>query len=361
MYRTSYILIVFSGFFLNFLPVSPIYLFFFLSLIGVFLYSLKNQELHFNHLTGLTLILLGYLIITQIMINEDKTNAIYNVIISLIYFILTFASIHKLETEKIIKISKSFINVSILLLIVEAIWRISHPWYPTTLWYMTQVDSSFYKYKMNSIMYQDSNFVGIFIISLFFFCVYLKLNHAITLRWQMIVLASLCGLTFSRAAIITLVAFYILLGIRSKAMKGLMILLSMLFGFVFLINYIDDDISFLSKLDIIDRTITFMKHASISEIAIGIGFGNAFKYLQIGAHNFIVTYLIESGVIGLFLLLLLWWKILRSTKFKAGIIMIPFLVSGMSLAGHAITYLYCIFAIIYILEKRKEISMDVVS
>lgn len=352
MYKTAFLLIVFSGFFINFLPISPIYLFFTLSFVGLFLQTLKIKKLVFNSLIGITMVLLCYLLVTQLMIIPEKTNALYNVILSLIYFVFSFQVLYSLSSDKILNISVKFINISILLVIIETIWRLTHPWQPQTTWQFMQVDSSFYKYKMNSIMYQDSNFVGIFIVALFFFCIYLRRYQAILLKWQMFMLTILCVLTFSRAAIFTLIAFYILIGFKTKIMKILLSITAIITGATFIFGYMNSDISFLSKIEIVDRAFEFLSDTTMSNVLLGIGFGNSFEYLRIGAHNFMITYLLESGLIGFILLFVLWWRILKKTKFKAGIVMLPFLLAGMSLAGHAITYLYCIFAIIYILEKK---------
>ncbi|MGY4806851.1 hypothetical protein ACVNRM_14825 [Bacillus paranthracis] len=148
-------------------------------------------------------------------------------------------------------------------------------------------------------------------------------------------------------------------------MRVLLSITAIIAGSAFIFGYMNSDISFLSKIEIVDRAFEFLSDTTMSNVLLGIGFGNSFEYLRIGAHNFIITYLLESGLIGFILLFVLWWKILRKTKFKAGIVMLPFLFAGMSLAGHAITYLYCIFAIIYILEKKntsnEENSIPVLS
>ncbi|PEA54432.1 hypothetical protein CON64_12710 [Bacillus pseudomycoides] len=358
MYRIAFLLIVFSGFFINLLPISPNYLLFVMSCIGLFFYILKNKKIYFNALMSISLIFLGYLLITQFMLITEQTNAVYNVMLSLVYFILSFMVLYDLDIDNILKLSKKFINISIMLLVIEAYWRLTHPWSLQNTWQLSQVDSGFYKYKMNSFMYQDSNFVGIFIISLFFFCVYLRNCKKITLKWQMSILAILCILTFSRAAIFTLFTFYILIGFKSKWIRILLVIASASMGIFFISSYFNSDVSFLSKIEIIDRAWEFIKNTTASNVLLGIGFGNSFEYLSIGAHNFIITYLIESGLIGFTILVVLWWEILRKTNFKAGIIMVPFLVNGMSLAGHAIPYLYCMFAIIYMLEEKDKPIVD---
>ena len=65
------------------------------------------------------------------------------------------------------------------------------------------------------------------------------------------------------------------------------------------------------------------------------------NYFGMGAHNFIVAHFVESGLIG--------FLTFYTSKNKA----LPFLLAGMSLAGHAIPYLYAVFVLIILLEKNK--------
>lgn len=166
-------------------------------------------------------------------------------------------------------------------------------------------------------------------------------------------------LTFSRASILTLVLFYVLIGLSTLGKRIFFTTCLMFIGFFYIGNYVISDGSFMSKIYIVDQTWSFLKSTSLTNVLFGIGFGNTFQYLGIGAHNFVITYLLESGLIGLTFIFLLWWKILRYTKFRAAVIMVPFLVNGMSLASHAIPYLYCVFAIVYTLEKKCELLKEV--
>jgi len=208
-------------------------------------------------------------------------------------------------------------------------------------------------------MYQDSNFVGLFILSLFFFLLYIKQFTFKKYYLSFAMLTILLLTTISRASILTLFLFVILYFNRKIIYKYrifififLIILAFTLFPILLEYRTIDD--SFSTKFGIFDKTIEYISNASVINLLFGVGFGNAVEVLNVGAHNFFVTYIVESGFIGLVLIVILWTYILLKTKFKAGIVMLPFLFNGMSLASGAIPYLYAIFAVILILEKRRN-------
>jgi hypothetical protein len=113
------------------------------------------------------------------------------------------------------------------------------------------------------------------------------------------------------------------------------------------------DSSFQSKFHILNLFLDFIKTSNIIDFLFGIGFGNTVSYLGIGAHNFIVAHFVESGLIGFLLLVTFYTSIIFISKNKILIVLLPFLLTGMSLAGHAIPYLYTIFVLIILLEKHK--------
>lgn len=353
MKKSAWLLIVFSGFFITYLPLSPIYISVVLAFIGIFFSIIKTNKIHFNSIIAWDIIFIIYLCFSQTLGIKIISNAFYNVLFSLLYLILSFEAIHNLSSTQLKKICRTFINLSITLLIAESYWRLTHPLFNRILDNSQDINSSFYPYKFSSIMYQDSNFVGLFIVSLFFLCLYLKKYDKEKLNWQMLILAILCFFTFSRASILTIILFSFLIGVKSSIKNVFILTVFLVLGFVYIFKYIISDGGFLARIYIFNIAWNFFKNTSFHNIFFGVGFGNTFNYLGIGPHNIIVVYLLESGIVGLTLLVLLCYKILKQTKFRTGIIMIPFLFNAMSTMGHAIPYLYCIFAIIYTLEKNR--------
>ncbi len=358
-YLALIFIIPFSGFYITKLPLSPIYLFI---LIGVYLSTILifiSNKIKLSKEVVLAIALLFYFLIFQQIFSIPNISAYVNFSFSIVVFIVSHIILNKTNTNTIINISQKLIFFSIPLLVYEAYYRITNPVFFVDFEEKGREDLAFYYFKMNSIMYQDSNFVGLFILSLFFFLLYLKQftfkNYYISFSLLIILIFA----TISRASILSLVLFSFLYIFRQKIYKyriaifiSSIILAFLLFPILFEYRTIDD--SFSTKFGIFDRTFEYISNANFVHVLFGVGFGNAVEVLDIGAHNFFVTYLVESGVLGLLLLVVFWSYMLYKTRFKAGIIMFPFLLNGMSLASGAIPYLYAMFAVILVLELRRN-------
>lgn len=368
MYKLVALLIVpFSGFYITKLPLSPIYIFFILSSFLVSLLFLYRATIIRSNIISIALIFLLYIIITHTLRGDSlSSSAIVNVVLSLLFFIFTYNVINKVPTIHILKAGNKLVYFSLPLLIYEAHYRISNPIFYFDPTEVGKEDMLFYVYKMNSIMYMDSNFVGIFIVAIFFFKFYLmsSLMHKRTDYLILLALIILCLLTLSRASILSIIIFSTIYPVRSLLYKKrktvfiLSVFVSIfLYGALSKFQFLDE--SFSTKFEIIEHAIKFVEHQPVSTVLFGAGLGNAVSAIGMGAHNFIVTYLIETGIIGLLVLSFLWGTILIKSKFKCGIVMFPFLLNGLSVAGHAIPYLYVIYAVILVVERRKQVAKSI--
>lgn len=358
-YTALLFIIPFSGFYITKLSLSPVYVFtlfgIFLSIIQIF----KSCKIRLSKVTFLAFVLLIYFSLFQHFFSTPNISAYINFNFSIVVFIFSYLVLNQNHTNKITKVSEKLIFFSLPLLIFEAYYRLSNPVFFVDFAEKGREDLFFYYFKINSIMYQDSNFVGLFILSLFFFLLYIKQFTFKKYYLSFAMLTILLLTTISRASILTMFLFVILYFNKKIIYKYrifvfifLIILAFTLFPILLEYRTIDD--SFSTKFGIFDATIEYISNASVINLLFGVGFGNAVAVLNVGAHNFFVTYIVESGFIGLVLIVILWTYILLKTKFKAGIVMLPFLFNGISLASGAIPYLYAIFAVILILEKRRN-------
>jgi len=357
-YIALFFIIPFSGYYITKLPLSPIYFFIlfgsYLSVIILFL----SKSIKYDKAMILITLFLIYLLITQLVFTTPNISAFVNFIFSLVVFLVVYLIMHKTSQSTIINLSEKLIYFSLPLLIYEAYYRISNPVFFADFAEQGRDELEFYYFKINSIMYQDSNFVGIFILSLFFFLLYVKQYTNKSYYKSFFILFFLIFATLSRANILSLLIFLILYKFRAffyKYKKLVFITTISLISFMIpiLLKYRKIDDSFSTKFGIFERTFEYFANATLSNQFFGVGFGNAYEVLKIGAHNFFVTYLVESGLIGLVFVLIIWTYFLIKSKYKIGIVMFPFILSGMSLASGAIPYLYVMFAIILVLESRK--------
>lgn len=348
-YIATFLLVVFSGYFINTVSVSPIYIFFILGVFGITIYCIKKRRIPYTDVQVFALIFVMYIFVSQTLFMQNKNHAKINVLFSLIYLIITILGLSSLNRDDVIEIGKYFIWISIPLLVIEAVYRISHP----IVYNNNEIEAgrAYYKYKYNSIMFEDSNYVGVFIICLFFLCVYLEHNYNQRLKIPKYILLLLAIATFSKAAIATMIIFFVVFDLEiSRLLKGVIIITAAAFGLSDFISQILKDGSLYGKLNIIYSTTKYLSTAPIYRVLFGVGFGNTKNVITLGAHNMIATYVVESGVIGLLMLLILWGMLLRGSHGKMIIVMAPIFMDAMSLIGHAIPFVYCAFAIIYVLE-----------
>lgn len=353
-YVISYLIIVFSGFYLFNTPIKPVYI---LSLISYYLYLVfllfKDKKKYIDKISIGSFIFIFYILITQ-LVKEIDIGVLFNILISFISMIILMQTLRNIKQEKIHKISYKFIDFTILLTLIDTINRFINS--------INMPNSDFYKFKFGSIMFLDSNFVGILIITTLFLCIYLQKYKIQNSNKRILILIILCILTYSRSAIISMsicmyIYFFLKLKEKKRIYKEIFFMYSVALVFIvnnIIFNYILNDGSFYSKFYIVDRSIEFLSNeATINQILFGVGVGNTAQVLGIGGHNILITYLIETGIIGLMMYGLVMFLILSATKMKAWIILLPNFIAGLSLSSLAMPFMYIPCVIIYMCEKNN--------
>lgn len=351
IYIADILLFCFSGYFINILPISPVYISYVLSVFILIEYCLTKRKIHINLITAIAIVLMIYIGVTQLVIMTNTNHSVINVLFSLSFIVFGMIGLETIEREKVINLAIKFINLSIPLLVFEAAYRWMNPIVEEN---NILTGRTYYQYKYNSIMFDDSNYVSIFLLSMFFLSTYLSKYCNASLKKQKLILFVLTLATLSKAAAASLLIFFVLFDLNISRMKKiLIIILAAIYGLSEYINLILWDGSLMGKLNIFISMIEYLKRASIVRILFGVGFGQTSKVIYLGGHNLFVTYIVESGVVGTILLVVLWIEFLRFTKYKVGIVMAPIFLAAMSLIGHAIPFVYCTFVIIYMLEHKK--------
>lgn len=356
---SSILLICFSGFYLTgILAVSPLYLTFIIAFVTLITGNIIKQNTSLHRLSFPVLLYMGYLILSQSLIKPNISSFI-NILFSLIYLILVLNTVKHLDKDLIARYSRYFILFTILIIFIETLWRLTHPDFSpdgTSQDYREVEGLLFYAYKHTSIMFQDSNFVGTYALCGYFLYQYLLSRKFVRSKMPLIILGVLIILTLSRSAILTVPIAYILIHVSSRnssLVTRTLALIALISGVLVLLAKMASDVSFLSKFEIIELSISHLKESSLSEILFGIGYGNTVNYFGIGAHNLFVTHLIESGIIGLLLFLIVNLMFIKGSNRYSLYLTFPLFISGFSLAGHALSFYYSCLVIIYILEKKN--------
>ncbi len=342
---SGFLVVAFSGFYLKIGIFSPVYWTALLGLIffAYMIFAGKTFVL-VNDVVIATLAFMGYVLLSQLP--RGTNGSLLNVLFSAFYFLLTYEILLSSKKESVLLFCKYLIWISIVLLLVELGWRFTHP---------ALEQPSFYKFKFNSIMYLDSNFVAVFAMCLFFLALYLHENHNVELKKEMIALLILIVLTFSRASILVVAACTILFTKRiPRKWKQMIVVVGCVAAAVLLRIMLNDD-SNQMRFYIVQVAIDFYANQStLAQKLFGIGFGQTQNYIGYGPHLLFITYLLEAGLVGLILLIGYWFVLLKRSRYKAGYVMIPFLIVGFSMAPHFIPYQYCAYAVIMVLESKVE-------
>lgn len=285
-------------FYIKYFLIKPVYILLF---VLVFLAYMSNKYILTIRYFIIGLLFQLFLIYHLLFLDSDM-GMILNACLSILAFPVLSFYIQKANINTI----KSFFNICILFFSVEGLWRLTNPIYVIENRDVLPEDGSgwFYPYKLNSFIFQDSNYVALHLFCLFFIALVLKLN------WKAFLLFILIVLTFSRAVILgAMLAFILLLIVNSqyfKYLKAVMLvsIVSFIAYFVIVFEQIAQgslimDGSFLTKFSIINSAIYYANnYFTLYDYLFGVGLSHSYDLIDRGAHNIFVVLLFETGIIG---------------------------------------------------------------
>ncbi len=312
--------------------VCPILLYILIGLFFKINFPLKIQSfILFIFLYLITNIVLQYYL-------NAHVGSVLNYTISWLLLIYGCYLCKDLDSCRIHKIIVKTAWITLAYTFLDAAWRFAHP-------EMSQVfdgNPAFYKYKFNSLMFEDSNFVGLLLVSIngIVLCSSslnnVKLNSPLILT---ILLATI--LTFSRASIFAILFSYILwVYFNSKKSIRMLIAFAFVLSILSLFAALSDDGSFRSKFIIIELFFTKFTQLDIISQLIGVGLSNTFDYIGIGAHNILVFLVFELGLLGGLLFLMVFLMCYFLIGSSSLFIILPFFINGFSLVSTSIPIMY---------------------
>jgi hypothetical protein len=334
-----------------------------LFLVGTIILLIFTPKVSTSWVPMLAISIVFYFLITQISVGAPFRRYI-GVVASITYFIVVVSMGYKLNKNERYSLMSKFIIFATFILILECTWRLLHP----DLMYKEFADSGdprwIYQYKIASFMYGDSNAVGIHIIVILFFIFYLEREKSF--KWPVIkiILIVLLVLTFSRAAWAGAIIGWIYIKFLIKrgnvfylVSLAFLLCVSFLVYRFYLYDSLKSDLSYQSKFEIIRAIQNYIAEATWPELFIGIGFSNSLKRMEVYAHSYFIIFLIESGIIGLIFMILLFLQFIVVTKKKALYVLIPFLITTLSSSITFIPFFYVVMALIYLEEKDCQFEI----
>ena len=360
-FLTVFILSVFSTYYLGkiYLPLWIISLCI-CSILFAFFIIHKGKIFSISQIV-LPIIYIFFTLVSQFFLLDNKENqfSIFSILIPILFYILIISLAKKLSEKEIIYILKFIIIFSIPILLLEATYRISNPIYIIDGVDIRTLSSyfHFYSYKFNSILFEDSNFVGVMIVVLFSVVLYLEDLLKKKLLVLKLLLFIFVILTLSRASILVFIFMYILFytkNLNYRPIKLLIIITGIMLGTIIFALSLKDD-SFNTKLLMFNLFADYIHYTSPFNLLFGIGIGeHTSNEYSLMYHNIIFQHIMDEGILGFILLFIFWLQTIRKSNYKNLFIFIPFIMLGMSVVGHTIAYFYVVISLIQTLESRKN-------
>lgn len=346
--------VIFSGFFLLGINryLSPVYFVFLFLLFFtlIYLHKISKKSLLFFCLTTIptTLIIIGQNFTYDL--KHGVINEIGRHIVPLLYTSLLLSLSEKYDTNNLERLAHRFIKFNVYLLSFEGFFRIVKS-------VLSGAGGSFYDYKGNSILFPDSNFVGLQIVGLYLF-IELFFKKNIYTKYK-IVLLILLFLTFSRTAYLILLPFLIW-NLWKKIHLLFKILITAVGGAGFVIalikiyNDITEDGSFKTKVEIYEKFIElFIDDLNSTTFFLGIGSGNIIYSINRASHNiFGLTF--EMGILWLIIFIGAFFYLGNLSGKKGLLYVFIIMISGI-VSLLPITYMtfhYTILVLLYLNHKK---------
>lgn len=334
----------------------------FLVVVSIFLFTLLMPIKSTNHIIFLFLFLL-ILLFTTFAISlssapEFKRTLVYPIYVILSFFVINkvLYKINKTQVEKLIRLT---LYLCIFSVAIETFFRFYMPTLDLrndNIDYIARVVSEspsfkeiisnqyFYAYKFSSIMFFDSNFVGLFLLPILILNLfYIEISRKLIFKILLIVVLFLIFLTFSRSAIITativiyIYSMYIVMRWNKQFFFISLFLTFFLFsiGLFYLYTALIQDGSLKTKLGIFSSLNAIFENDLIN-IFFGYGVetgGTVYSYKEGAyAHALIPLLLGQFGLIGL----IAYFSLLIYLSFKIGfygwLLFFTIFTSGLSLA-----------------------------
>lgn len=350
-----YFIVIFSGFFTVKIGLSPVYLTFIFALLALVVGSVRPIRLWKDTATVLyTALFLMYITALFLFVwdfSSSISSAWFNLAFSLLYFIVTTIILENSSRDRVVNASHIAIMFSIALLLIELVYRLTHPAEPDELWGSEREDIFWYVYKTSSFMYPDSNSVGLFVACLIGFILGLPSHDRIHFKIYLIPLTVLLVASLSRAAIVAMCAVFLFQYARGSRVRMVLIVGFTAIGILGLLTWFETDESFLSKFWIAGLVAVYLTQTDFLSLLIGVGPGNAENALGVGAHLLPFTLIVEVGIIGSIFSVIIWLSIWKRSNRCGTPLLQAYLLSGLSFTTFAIPWFFSMAAVLIYLAR----------
>lgn len=349
---------------------SPFYFAYFLALIICLINIISKvsiPDLKSNNFTLLiTLIIFFYYVIANCFWKQPNKLSYYFITILFNQFslVITFYSLRINNQLNIKKMLIGYFYVSLFI----GIWDFINRYINATNTFKGVL--FFYNYKLSSIMFTDSNWVGFIYMIAFSFFIYIRERYGWIKRKIIFLFFILVCLSFSRAAIIScvLIIFFNFIKKQQRSIRSFFLFLVCvcIFFSPFIIQFLLNDDSFGTKMALLRGLDYYLHTASLTQLLFGNGMGVSSSDLALpllggigyGGHLYLILKIIDTGIVGLILELIFFLNIALITNGYFIYLFLPFFVCGLSMCPGNLSFMYVFGGLMMYLEGYKKTDGD---
>ncbi|PTC02971.1 hypothetical protein C9980_20355 [Vibrio mediterranei] len=355
---TPLITLLLASFSIAILPINPVYIMGMIVILLGFYIFLKRMMISPINLTSLILSVVFYFF--QILAVKNNTNIDKSLLTptlmlySMLLFPISNIVISQYNALLRLRAYENFIKLSLFILLLDLVIRVAR---------FDLSNGLLYSIKSGG-MYFDSNFSSLVIISIMSLVLFLRATTHKKMNLYVLSLLILNLSTMSRAGIIAMILQLAIFYNPKNAYKKLNVILIIGFGLLLYLIYLffftgysflSFDGSFNSKFNIAQRLITYYESGEFN-VLYGIGLGQAKEFIGIFAHNIFVTFVLEMGLIGSIIFLLIYLLVLKQTGMWCNVIWLPTMVAGLSLFSAYMPFLFVISGVLALEVARSSSS-----
>lgn len=329
-----FFLVFFSSFYLAKLTqLSPVYLISIFSLFILTCCMLARGRLSFPLPSVFLFLFLLYSQFIQLTYFNNLSTYI-NLCLGILSFIFIVGVRYRYDFNFWVFSSKMYIYGVIFFCGIDSIYRLLNPQAPSKESLEVLQNSSdigFYLFKFGSLAFADSNTTALVCLTSAMLSYYLWKfqNVNVSFLFYLTVLIMLSCLSRSAAISFFLIILFYSFNYYLRLILIFVLLMSLFFIFSF-IGFDISDGSLDSKLYIIYKFFDYFSSVSLVTMFFGVGFDGSTQALNIYGHIFLITLIVECGLVGLFLYSAFIISILFETRFKIAIILMPMAISSLS-------------------------------
>lgn len=251
----------------------------------------------------LALLLLFY--VSFLNVGNYNNGSFVNLSLGLFSYVTVRIYAKMLEIERLCATFNAATWVVIWLLSIDTTIRLLAPSPPTADYVerLVQNQESFrYLYKFGGFMFADSNSTGL--VALIFLFASIEINRPHRLRKQEYFLVAILIASLSYSVYFTIFVFLIFSLLRRRIdrsnihVKFLLIVVGIPFLSLFFQSFLENQ-SLNSKIYIANTALQYLENSNSITLLFGAGVGLGIEALTIFSHNLFLTYLIETGLVGL--------------------------------------------------------------